>query len=145
MRGTEFITGMISEIKKSARRAGREVSQESIDRLSAIHQKLQQGHDTVDEAMRELAAFLAEKAGDDGTDKPPTSADGYSDPMADLAGTGTGNGIDTADARSRASAVIRGASGARRQRPVYRPSGRPELFTVGNVRVRSSTWPQRLR
>jgi hypothetical protein len=130
MRGSEFIARMIREMRRSAQRAGQEVSQANIDQLMAIHQKLKRGHDTMEEAMREFAAFLAEKDADDGTDDPPESADGYDDPMEGVAGAEKGAGIDTADARSRSRTRVRAS--AWRHPPAY-----PELYRTGNAPVRS--------
>ncbi len=131
MRGTDLIARMIAEMRTSAKRAGREVSQENLDQLAAIHRKLKQGHDTVEEAMRELASFVAEKDPGDGTDDPPSSSDGFVDnlPAAEA-------GIDTADARSRLAA--RGATRQRTMRRLpVRLFTRPDLYTVrGSSRTR---------
>jgi hypothetical protein len=134
MRGTELIMRMKTELQRSAKRAGREVSQENMDRLTAIHQKLAAGHDTMEEAMRELAAFVVEKASDDGTNDPPESSDGYVDnlPAAEA-------GVDTKDARSRSRSMGARRGDPRRhtaQRSARRLSTRVDLYHVGNAPVR---------
>lgn len=67
MRGSEFITRFTEQAKASASRAGKAVSQANLDRLAAMHDKLASGHDTMDEAMRELADFIDEMSASSNT------------------------------------------------------------------------------
>lgn len=141
MRGTELIARMKTQLRLASKRAGREVSQENMDRLTSIHRKLISGHDTVDEALRELAAFVAEKSPDDGTNDPPDSSDGYEDNLPPVDGL-TEVGIDTADARARSMAAARSRGSTRTQLPsrsqrVPRRSGGPSLYRTGNPHGRA--------
>jgi hypothetical protein len=85
MRGSEFIRRYLETVQAEATRVGKQVSQKNLDRLQAMHDKLSSGHDTMDEAMRELASFIDDVSsgagGDtDGDDDNPAGGD---DPDAD--------------------------------------------------------------
>lgn len=73
MRGSEFIARYIETVQAEATRVGKQVSQKNLDRLTAMHDKLSSGHDTMDEAMRELASFIQDVSSGAGGD---TDGDG---------------------------------------------------------------------
>jgi hypothetical protein len=73
MRGSEFISRYIETATAEATRVGKQVSQKNLDRLTAMHDKLSGGHDTMDEAMRELASFIDDVSSGAGGD---TDGDG---------------------------------------------------------------------
>ncbi len=80
MKGSAFVAGVITRARETATRAGKEVSQENLDRLQGIHDQLSTGHDTMDDAMRAMAAFIAEKAAPAANDGDDTGGGLYAAP-----------------------------------------------------------------
>lgn len=107
LRGSEFIAGVWREWSRRVQRrgqtrAGRELSQANLDALRALQAKLQGGHDTMGDAMRELANFLDEKVGTAGGNDSSATLISQAGVGANLGsdvedGSGVA-GVDTADA-----------------------------------------------
>ncbi|HZC04422.1 MAG TPA: hypothetical protein VE338_02180 [Ktedonobacterales bacterium] len=120
MRGTEFLARYIETMKSEATRVGKQVSQKNLDRLSAMHDKLSSGHDTMDEAMRELASFIDDVSSGAGGD---TDGDG-DNPAGGDDPDGDGR------AAAAAAAVAAAAAGEPQARAVeIRADGSHDAFT----------------
>lgn len=85
MRGSEFLSRYIDTAQAEATRVGKQVSQANLDRLTAMRDKLSSGHDTMDEAMRELASFIDDVSSGAGGD---TDGDGDNPAGGDPDGDG---------------------------------------------------------
>ncbi len=88
MKGTDFIRGIMT-------RSGKAISADNMAKLQAIHDNLADGHNTMDDAMQAMRAFLADN--DDGTNKNPDNEPGDGEDDADT-NAAKQNGEDQGDA-----------------------------------------------
>lgn len=85
MRGSEFLGRYMDTVQAEATRVGKQVSQANLDRLTGMRDKLAGGHDTMDEALRELASFIDDVSDGSGgdTDGDGDNPEGGNDPDHD--------------------------------------------------------------